>query len=116
MPEPPDRRSWSIARAGRSAGPGHRAAALNLTSFCNPSRVRNTHGRHAKTDFRLDYGELSPNDVTIPLNPSKTAAPTPATTERWSGWPRGVLQPDSMAVATTLRVPASSRPWAACTR
>jgi hypothetical protein len=80
MPKPPGRRSWGIARAGRSAGPGHRGqwwpAALNLTAFCNPSRVRNTHGRHAKTDFRLDYGELSPNDVTIPLNPRKTAAPT----------------------------------------
>jgi transposase len=48
----------------------------DLVIFCKAWRVRNTSGRYAKTDFRLDFhrGELTcPNNVTIPFTPGKTA-------------------------------------------
>jgi hypothetical protein len=47
----------------------------NLMIFCKAWRVRNTSGRYAKTDFRLDFdcGELTcPNNVVIPFTPDKT--------------------------------------------
>jgi hypothetical protein len=47
----------------------------NLTIFCKAWRVRNSSGRYAKTDFRLDFdrGELTcPNNVAIPFTPGKS--------------------------------------------
>jgi len=48
----------------------------DLAIFCKAWRVRNTSGRYAKTDFRLDFdrGQLTcPNNVSIPFTPGKTA-------------------------------------------
>lgn len=47
----------------------------DLVIFCKAWRVRNTTGRYAKTDFRLDFDrhELTcPNNVVLPFTPGKT--------------------------------------------
>lgn len=52
-----------------------RDRSKDLTIYCKAWRVRNTGGRFAKTDFRLDFdrGELTcPHQVTMPFEPGRT--------------------------------------------